>query len=182
VNARSVDEVVALYEAWGHDRYDEDVTQLDHALQTAALAAADDAPDALVVAALLHDVGHLLELRDGAGRPGSDDLHHESRGAKYLSGVFSTAVTIPIALHVRAKRYLCGIDPGYHSTLSEGSKRSLERQGGLLSEREQQAFEELPGWDEGVRLRRWDDLGKADGVEVHALDTYRPLLVTVSRR
>ena len=31
-------DVLALYERWGSERYDEDVAQLDHALQTAARA------------------------------------------------------------------------------------------------------------------------------------------------
>ena len=63
--ASTVVEVVDLFGDYAHHRYDEVVSQMDHALQTAALARADGAPDVLVVAALLHDVGHLLELRDG---------------------------------------------------------------------------------------------------------------------
>ena len=35
---------------------------LDHALQSAALAAADDAGDEMVLACLLHDLGHILGL------------------------------------------------------------------------------------------------------------------------
>src|SRR5690606_17566291 len=83
--ARSIDEVLALFETWGVQRYDEDVTQLDHALQTAALARDAGATDELVAAALLHDVGHLLELRAGGRADGQVevDLGHEGRGARY---------------------------------------------------------------------------------------------------
>lgn len=93
--ASTVVEVVDLFGDYAHHRYDEVVSQMDHALQTAALARADGAPDVLVVASLLHDVGHLLELRDGGIVEGdvSQDLHHEVRGAAWLSAVFPPEVT-----------------------------------------------------------------------------------------
>ncbi|MGQ0832808.1 MAG: HD domain-containing protein, partial [Microthrixaceae bacterium] len=104
--ATSIDEVLHLYERWGTERYDEEIRQLEHALQTAALAAADGSDEALVAAALLHDVGHLLDLADGDGtRDRTVDLRHEARGAAYLAALLPPAVTAPIALHVRAKRY-----------------------------------------------------------------------------
>lgn len=87
--AASVDEVLALFDEWGRHTYDEAVTQLDHALQTAALARAEGAGDALVAAALLHDVGHLLELREGGAVDGQvdQDLAHEARGARWLASI-----------------------------------------------------------------------------------------------
>jgi phosphonate degradation associated HDIG domain protein len=176
--ATSVDEVITLYLRWGADHYDEELSQLDHALQTAALAVAEGATDALVVAALLHDVGHLLELRAPAGgdTAPAQDLHHEARGARFLSELFPPAVTAPIALHVRAKRYLAAVEPPYLDSLSAGSTRSLLRQGGPMDPGEVTAFEANPGFDDAVRLRRWDDHGKIDGLAVAGLDDYRPLL------
>src|SRR5690349_10232845 len=140
--AASVADVLALFESWGLDRYDEEVSQLDHALQTAALAAAEGATDELVAASLLHDVGHLLELRDGGAGDGAVDvdLGHEGRGARWLAPVFPPAVTGPIALHVAAKRYRCAVDPSYHDGLSAGSTASLVRQGGPMSADEVAAF------------------------------------------
>src|SRR4051812_10174103 len=94
----SVGDVVALYERRGADRYDEDLSQLAHGLQTAALAVEAGADDELVVAALLHDVGHLLDL-DVTGRHGESDardLAHEATGARYLAGLFPPTVTGPI--------------------------------------------------------------------------------------
>ncbi len=179
--ATSLGEVVELYRRWASDPYDEEVSQLDHALQTAALAVAEHADDTLVAAALLHDVGHLLDLEssEGAG-PAETDLGHESVGARYLSAIFPPAVTAPIALHVRAKRYRCAVDPAYHASLSDGSRRSLELQGGPADADEVARFESNPGFDEAVRLRGWDDGGKLDDLEVAGFDTYLPLLEAVS--
>lgn len=175
--AASVDEVLDLYDRWGRERYDEELSQLDHALQTAALAVADGATDELVAAALLHDVGHLLDL-DATGEYASHDtdLAHEAVGARYLAARFGPAVTGPVALHVRAKRYRTAVDPAYAASLSAGSTASLVLQGGPMSSDEVVAFEANPGFEGAVALRGWDDGGKVDGLEVPDLDHYRPLL------
>lgn len=177
--ARSVDDVLELYDRFAGGRYDEEVSQLDHALQTAALAVADGAADPLVAAALLHDVGHLLALRDGESPEGDIDLdaHHEARGARWLARVFPPAVTGPIALHVAAKRYCCAVDRGYQASLSAGSRRSLVRQGGPMMPGEVVRFEANPAHLDAVRLRGWDDDGKrTDGIDVAPLAAYRKLL------
>ena len=143
--AASVDEVLGLYRSYANDRYDEDITQLDHALQTAALARSEGADDALVAAALLHDVGHLLDLaQHGQRSTSTEDLGHEGRGARYLAALFPPSVTGPIALHVRAKRYRCAVDPEYHDGLSDGSRASLVLQGGPMSVAEAQTFATSP--------------------------------------
>jgi gamma-butyrobetaine dioxygenase len=175
--AGSLDEVIALYERWGTARYDEEVRQLEHALQTAALARAAGAADALVAAALLHDVGHLLDLADGEGhRDRTTDLRHEARGATWLASLFGPAVTGPIALHVRAKRYRVAVDPTYAAALSPGSTASLVRQGGPMDADEVAAFEGNPGWADAVALRGWDDQAKVDDLVVPDLASHRPLL------
>jgi phosphonate degradation associated HDIG domain protein len=179
--AGSVDEVLALFERWGPQRYDEEVTQLEHALQTAALAQAADADDALVAAALLHDVGHLLEMADGGLRATDGDLRHEARGSAYLASLFPPAVTAPIALHVRAKRYRCAIDPAYAGALSAGSTASLVRQGGPMAADEVATFAALPGGDAAVALREWDDQGKVLDLDVGTLDQHRPRLERLAR-
>lgn len=181
--AGSVDEVLALYERWGTELYDEEIRQLEHALQTAALARAAGVGGPLVAAALLHDVGHLLDLADGAGhRERTTDLRHEARGSAWLAALFGSAVTAPIALHVRAKRYLVATDAAYVAVLSPGSTASLARQGGPLDDAEAAAFERNPGWEDAVALRRWDDHAKVDGLDVPDLGTYRSLLLELSAR
>jgi phosphonate degradation associated HDIG domain protein len=181
--AVSLDEVLDLMATWGTHRYDEMVSQLEHALQCAALAQQASASDELVAAALLHDVGHLLELRSGgsAPGPGGEDRHHEQRGARWLAGVFPAAVTGPIALHVAAKRYLCAVDPRYRAGLSAGSERSLARQGGPMDRAELQRFARHPAHDNALQLRRWDDCGKVEDLDVADLDHYRDLLVRAAR-
>jgi phosphonate degradation associated HDIG domain protein len=181
--ASSVDEVLELYRRWGAEHYDEALSQTEHALQCAALARAESAEDQLVAAALLHDVGHLLELaaRDGRGELPAVDQGHESVGARYLAQLFGPQVTAPISLHVRAKRYLCAVDPAYLAGLSEGSARSLGLQGGPADADEVAAFEANPAFEPAVRLRRWDDGGKVEGLDVGDLDRYRPMLDDLAR-
>ncbi|MEZ5142999.1 MAG: hypothetical protein R2726_10845 [Acidimicrobiales bacterium] len=176
--ATSVDEILDLYRRFGAETYDEVVSQIDHARQTAALAQAAGAADALVAAALLHDVGHLLDLEAGAAPPGPDtlDRHHEAAGARYLAGVFPPEVVGPVALHVAAKRYRCAVDPGHLVGLSDGSRRSLVVQGGPMTPAEAAAFEASPGHDEAVLLRGWDDAGKVEGLDVPSFASYGPLL------
>jgi predicted HD phosphohydrolase len=166
----TVDEVLDLFARYGGERYDEDVAQLDHALQTAAHARAAGAADALVAAALLHDVGHLLDLRGDPPGP------HERTGPAWLAGLFPAAVTDPIARHIEAKRYLCAVDPGYAAGLSAGSTASLARQGGPLTAAELAAFTARPGWADAVALRRWDDAGKVEGVAVPGIAAHASLL------
>lgn len=176
--AASVDEVLALYARWGEEGYDEALTQSSHAAQVAAWARAEGADEALVAAALLHDVGHLLAMEArGHGRPDPEaDLRHEAVGARWLARLFPAEVTAPIALHVQAKRYRCAVDPGEEARLSPGSRASLARQGGPLTEAEAERFAALPAAADAVRLRGWDDAGKALDADPLPVDAHRDLL------
>ena len=153
--------IQALFIEKGHLQYGEDVTQLQHALQCAHQAEQAGASDALVVAALLHDMGHMVH-RDAAlaVQQGQDD-HHEALGSRWLARGFDQTVTEPIRLHVQAKRYLCAREPAYAAALSPLSKTTLQLQGGPMSEEEALRFEAQPYAMDAVRLRRWDDHGKA---------------------
>ena len=174
-----------LYRTWGAEHYDEALSQTDHALQTAACALAEgEQRRRWSPQRLLHDVGHLLELeqREGRGELPTQDRSHESVGARWLAGLFGPTVTGPIALHVRAKRYRCAVDPAYREGLSAGSTRSLELQGGPSDAAEVASFESNPGFRDAVLLRTWDDRGKVEGLEVPPLEHHRPLLERLAAR
>lgn len=171
----SLERVLAMYATWGEQNYDEDLTQSAHACQCAALAANDGANEALIAAALLHDIGHLFEIERNNGPDHQTDLHHESVGAEFLSSLFSDSVTRPIALHVEAKRYLAA-DPAYFENLSRGSQQSLVVQGGPFTDSECASFLALDGSGDAIRLRRWDDHGKVIDLEVPSFESWIPLL------
>ena len=170
----SIEDFVRLYDARGHLHYGEGVTQIEHALQSAALAEAQACPPSLVVAALLHDVGHLLEADDLA-KSGIDD-RHEVFGARALARIFGDAVYQPVTLHVAAKRYLCFIEPRYPAGLSAASQRSLILQGGPFNPAQALAFERAPYWRDAVQLRRFDDMGKRDENALRDFSSYLPLM------
>ncbi len=173
----SVDEIADLYAVRGADHYGEGVTQMEHALQCAALAQDDGASDSLIAAALLHDIGHLFEdERDVVGA--KFDGRHEIAGAWALKGLFGDAVRRPIALHVAAKRWLCFAEPGYVAALSPASQQSLVLQGGPFGAAQAAAFERLRGWRDAVTLRRYDDIGKRDDPSRRTFEDFAPLLHT----
>ncbi len=155
------DDIERLFAERGGEQYSgEPVTQLQHALQTAALVEAEGADDALVTAALLHDLGHLLhDLGETPSLQGVDDVH-QYRALPFLRGLFPDAVLHAIRLHVDAKRYLCATRPEYFALLSDDSRRSLALQGGVFSAAQAHAFMAQPGADGAVRLRLCDDLAK----------------------
>lgn len=174
---RVIEEIEALFARHGGESYGEGVTMLQHALQTAALAEADGADDSLVVAALLHDVGHFLQPTDD-----SYGYHkHDRSGGEWLAQRFGPAVSEPVRLHVAAKRYLCTTEADYFAKLSAASVHSLGKQGGPMSAAEAGAFAASPHAVAAVRLRRWDDGGKRDGLRVPDLPHYRPRLSALLR-
>lgn len=172
----AVDRVVELLAAMADHSYGERVDMLAHALQAAACAARDGAGEPLVLAALLHDVGHVL---GDAGEWGAPD--HAEIGARWLQPWFDAAVVEPVRLHVAAKRYLVATDPAYRSVLSEASIATLAQQGGPHSAGEAARFAASAHAGDAVALRRWDDAGKSVGLDVRPLDDYRDAIVAALR-
>ncbi|PMS21144.1 phosphohydrolase [Trinickia dabaoshanensis] len=159
--ALSLDDIRFLFERHGPIAYSgEPVTQLQHALQSGTLAEEAGASDALVAAAFLHDLGHLLNLQgDTPSERGIDD-RHQYFALPFLRPLLPDSVLEPIRLHVDAKRYLCAVDRGYAERLSADSVRSLALQGGVFDTAQAQAFIEKPYASDAVKLRRWDDAAK----------------------
>ncbi len=178
--AAVVETILRLFAEEGDSEYGgEDVTQLEHALQTAYFAKKSGSSAALISAALLHDIGHLLhDLPEDAPEAGIDDCHEEL-GRKWLTRWFPPQVVEPVRLHVDAKRYLCAVEPAYFDRLSAPSILSLKLQGGPMSAEEATQFRSSEHWAEAILLRRWDDTAKIVGLDVPRIETYVPHLEEV---
>jgi phosphonate degradation associated HDIG domain protein len=172
-----VEFVLRLFKERGDAAYiGEPVSQTEHALQTAWAAEQAGTSGALVAAALLHDVGHLLhDLPEDCALAGIDDAHEE-RGARWLSRHFGPEVAEPVRLHVAAKRFLCATEPTYVGQLSEASLRSLQLQGGPLTPDESAQFRMRPHAEAAVMLRRLDEQAKVPGLHTPGLEHFRPNL------
>jgi [1-hydroxy-2-(trimethylamino)ethyl]phosphonate dioxygenase len=172
--AHIVDEILELFARHGAVAYHgECVSQTEHSLQAADLARRDGAANWLIIAALLHDVGHLLDGQEEDFAVRGIDGRHEVAGCAWLTNHFGTEVTEPIRLHVDAKRYLCTVNPDYAAGLSAASRSSLTLQGGLMGADERARFESNPFCHDAVRLRHWDDAAKVHGLRVPSLEHYR---------
>lgn len=169
----TIDHLFETLEVEGAARYGmEAINQLEHALQCAAMAEREAAGPALITAALLHDIGHLVHKLGIAAESGIDD-RHEALGEKILRKLFDDDVVLPVALHVSAKRYLCTAEPGYFERLSPASVRSLKLQGGPFTEKDALDFIAGPGGEQAVRLRRWDEAAKVKDAKTPSLSHFR---------
>lgn len=176
------DYIMDIYANRGDDHYGEDVSQREHAEQCAHHARADGASDELIIAALLHDIGHLLHKfgEDAADR--GIDTRHERIGSGFLARALPAGVTQPIALHVRAKRYLATINTTYLEGLSGASMQSFILQGGLMSEDEIASFLAEPYHEDALKLRAYDELGKVIGMQLAGFASYLPMIRALSLR
>jgi phosphonate degradation associated HDIG domain protein len=166
----------SAFDRRGGETYGEGVSQTDHALQAGWLAEQAAASQCLIVASLLHDIGHLIhDLPEDIAEQGID-TEHESLGSAWLSRYFGPEVTEPVRLHVEAKRYLCVAEPGYFERLSEASVLSLKLQGGPLEAEEAKAFAAEPYAQAAVKLRHWDEEAKVVGMKTPGLAHFEPLI------
>ena len=172
-------DIIRLLSEHGAKQYGcEAVSQLEHALQCAHLAESAGESDEVVIASLLHDLGHMLKAANAETThvdTDSDDLHQYTL-MPFLRGKLSAAVLEPIRLHVDAKRYLCHADPAYHDALSPASQLSLRLQGGVFTEIEAQCFITQPFGRDAARLRTWDDRAKTPGAVTPPLAHYAQII------
>ena len=174
---KAIDRIMENFSERALTRFDEkNVTQLAHALQCAHQAEQAGASPALITACLLHDIGHLINPDARAAIDRGEDAEHEIRALRYLEPWFDDDVLQPVRWHVDAKRYLTATDPDYFATLSEGSVRSLEVQGGPFTPDEATAFEAIPYHADAVKLRRWDEGAKIAGRPTPDFNHYALLL------
>ena len=163
----------ALYDEQGDQDYiGEPVSQREHALQAAAHARASGAPEAAVLAALLHDVGHLQYPKQDS-MAGFGTRAHEVLGAHFLASLgFSAKVSALVQRHVDAKRYQVARSETYRAGLSQASQQTLHFQGGAMTLAERQAFEADPHFELALRVRHWDELAKAPRAMVPEFEAY----------
>ena len=177
---QTADEIIGLYHRKGNSNYiGEEITQLEHACQSAQFAERDGQDDEVILAAFLHDLGHLLDEEENAeDMNGYGVKDHEAIGAEYLKARgFSDKLTLLIKSHVEAKRYLCAVNKRYYDNLSHASKMTLEFQGGVMSEEEVKTFESNPFKNLIIKMRTWDEAAKEKDVPLPDLEVYRDKIV-----
>jgi len=176
------DEILEVFAKRGSGAYfGEGVSMTEHALQAAYFAQSAAAPPSLVVAALLHDVGHLVVDVPDDIADWTEDARHEEIGSAWLARRFPPEVSEPVRLHVPAKRYLCATDARYFLKLSAASVATLKLQGGPMSAADVALFETERFHEEAVRVRQWDDQGKVAGLVTPNLEDYRALIEGMAR-
>jgi 2-amino-1-hydroxyethylphosphonate dioxygenase (glycine-forming) len=181
------DEIFDLYERHGGAEYaGEKVSQLEHMAQAAQLAEEEGQDEEVILAAFLHDIGHITGRgqREGsmsASRGEMDGfgiIDHEELGAEFLlKKGFSKRLVRLVESHVEAKRYLTIKDPSYYSQLSEASKKTLEYQGGPMTEDEAAAFEKYPLFGLIIHMRKWDEQAKIEYKPLPDLGRYRKMMM-----
>lgn len=165
ITAQTIQEIAELFAAQGQSAYfGEQVSQYEHAAQAALLAEESGADIETVAAAFLHDIGHLLPAQTVAEQMGAFGRRdHEGIAAEWLlERGFSEKTAELIANHVNAKRYLVYQQPGYLDNLSEASLKTLEFQGGMMTPREADKFEQHPYFEDILQMRYWDEQAKVE--------------------
>ena len=166
-----------IFQQFGGEAYlGEPVTMAEHMLQAAHLAERAGEPEPVIVAALLHDIGHFTSAFGAFSMADTEDRYHDAAGARVAERFFPEVVTACIRHHVTAKRYLCTVDPAYLNRLSAASVHSLTLQGGPLDEKQAAAFARNPHLQEILRVRRYDDGGKTAGVKTPPFSYYAPMV------
>lgn len=175
--------LAGIFARRGDEEYlGEPVTMAQHMLQGATLAERQGLPEEVVVAALLHDIGHFTSEFGTYHPDDTEDRHHEEAGAEVLGDFFPTIVTDCVRHHVAAKRYLCATRPAYFERLSAASVHTLELQGGPMSAAEVEAFEANPNLERIIQVRYLDEAGKDPDLETPDFDHFAPMVQRVVDR
>jgi len=174
------DEIMAMYSKHGGEEYaGEKVSQLEHMIQAAQLAEQQGFDEEVILAAFLHDIGHICEAAQGDNEMGGYGIKsHEEIAARFLDEKgFSKKIIRLVQSHVDAKRYLTCRYPEYYEQLSDASKKTLEYQGGKMEEEEAAAFEKDPLFTLIIQMRKWDEQSKIEGQPLPQLEYYHQLLL-----
>ncbi|MGC1430595.1 MAG: HD domain-containing protein [Albidovulum sp.] len=166
-----------IFERCGSEEYlGEPVTMGQHMLQGATIAEQQGLPEDIIVATLLHDIGHFTSEFGTFSMDDTEDRYHEEAGAKVLAEFFPTIVTDCVRYHVAAKRYLCATRPEYFKRLSDASIHSLNLQGGPMSADEVAAFEKNPNLSKIIQVRYLDEAGKSPDMQTPDYWHFAPMV------
>ena len=160
----------------GEEYLGEPITMAEHMLQGATLAEQNGLPEDVIVAALLHDIGHFTSEFGTYHPDDTEDRHHEDAGAEVLEQFFPSVITDCVRFHVAAKRYLCATKPSYFDRLSAASVHTLELQGGPMNADEVAEFEKNPNLKEIIAVRYLDEAGKRAGMETPDYWHFAPMV------
>ena len=177
--------IMNLYDSpQGRSNYiGEAISQQEHAAQAARAAYEDGVDEDSIIAALLHDVGHLLtdapQMEFNLGTK-----EHEAVGAWFLRTLgFSDKTAALVERHVEAKRYLTYKMPEYYNRLSDASKGTLKQQGGPMTKSEAEAFENDPLFKTIIAMRTWDEKAKVvDMPDLKPVSFYADMIQRSLRR
>lgn len=173
------EEIMQYYEKHGGEEYaGEKLSQLEHMVQAAQLAEEQGQDEEVILAAFLHDIGHLCEEGHGDNEmEGFGIKDHEEIGAEFLGKRgFSKKIIRLVESHVAAKRYLTFKNPEYYGQLSDASRRTLEFQGGRMIKEEAEAFEQYPLFNLIIQMRTWDEQAKIENKALPDLSRYRQMI------
>lgn len=173
-----VEEIFGLYQKHGADDYiGEKISQIEHMAQAAQLAEKLGYDEEVILAAFFHDIGHLAEHVTEANDMGGYGVkEHEKLGADFLrTRGFSEKIAQLVESHVQAKRYLTFADAGYYEQLSEASKKTLEYQGGRMTEAEARQFEADELFELKIQMRKWDELAKEEHIPLPDMNKYKEI-------
>lgn len=169
------EEIRTLFEKYGHHHNQgEPVSYLEHALQTAYIAEENGCGREMIIAALLHDIGHLIAHKypDHTKLRSWVFINHESFGSEHLKKIgLENGIVELVEGHVMAKRWLAR-DKSYYSKLSECSKLSLIQQYGPYTDDEADEYLKHPRHLEFTQLRLFDDSAKTLGKKTPDLEYY----------
>lgn len=163
----------------GEEYLGEPVTMAQHMLQGATIAEQNGMDEDIIVAALLHDIGHFTSEFGTYHPDDTEDRHHEDAGAEVLGPFFPSVVTDCVKYHVAAKRYLCATKPEYFNRLSAASVHTLELQGGPMSADEVAAFEANPNLPKIIQVRYLDEAGKRADMDTPDYWHFAPMVQRV---
>ncbi len=172
--------IADIFERRGGEEYlGEPVTMAEHMLQGAHFAEKAGEREEIIVAALLHDIGHFTSEFGTFSMDDTEDRFHEEAGAQVLERFFPSIVTDCVRHHVAAKRYLCATRPEYFKRLSEASIHSLNLQGGPMNGGEVAEFERNPNLKDIVKVRYYDEAGKEPNLATKPFSHYAPMVQRV---